>query len=222
MPRPRTTEPSPAQLGLDLRVEGFEGPLETRGVFALGYLMPVIRNPGLYLTAGVTWTAVANHVALKARYQEPCIFDADSMRLTPMRGTMAAEVFLALLNSDILSYFKMRFIQHTQKWEIGNLRQLPIVIPTRPQRTHLQELARFSIDAKRAEFSNQLPPNPLVARTREIAAELRAHAPVYLHASAQQILLETPRDCLAVLEDAVNWEAEKLYGVEGLGPFDEF
>ena len=28
--------------------------------------------------------------------------------------------------------------------------------------------------------------------------------------------------CLAGLELAVNWEAEKLYGVEGLGPFDEF
>jgi len=25
-----------------------------------------------------------------------------------------------------------------------------------------------------------------------------------------------------VIELAVNWEAEKLYGVEGLGPFDEF
>jgi hypothetical protein len=32
----------------------------------------------------------------------------------------------------------------------------------------------------------------------------------------------TAADCLAVLELAVNWEAEKLYGVEGLGPFDEF
>ena len=43
-----------------------------------------------------------------------------------------------------------------------------------------------------------------------------------LHPTAQQILLESPRDCLAVLEEAVSWEAEKLYGVEGLGPFDEF
>lgn len=32
----------------------------------------------------------------------------------------------------------------------------------------------------------------------------------------------TPRHCLAALGNAVNWEAEKLYGVEGLGPFDEF
>lgn len=38
----------------------------------------------------------------------------------------------------------------------------------------------------------------------------------------QGLLLETPADCLEVIERAVNWEAEKLYGVEGLGPFDEF
>ena len=184
--------------------------------------MPVVRNAGLYLTPGVTWSAVSNHVALKARYQEPCIFDADSMRLTPMRGTIGAEAFLALLNSDVLSYFKMRFIQHTQKWEIGNLRQLPLVMPTRSQERRLKELAKLCVEAKRAEFANQPVPQPVVARARAIAGELRANAPAYLHPSAQQILLETPRDCLVVLENAVNWEAEKLYGVEGLGPFDEF
>jgi hypothetical protein len=35
-------------------------------------------------------------------------------------------------------------------------------------------------------------------------------------------LLETPADCLEVIEKSVNREAEKLYGVEGQGPFDEF
>jgi hypothetical protein len=185
---------------------------------------PLARWQGhkFFLTAGVTWTAVANHVALKARYQEPCIFDADSMRLTPIRGTISAEAFLVLLNSDVLSYHKMRFIQHTQKWEIGNLRQLPIIMPTRAQHARLQELAKWCIEAKRAEFANTLPPNALVARTRDLIGQLRTRAPAYLHPSAQQVLLETPSDCLAVLENAVNWEAEKLYGVEGLGPFDEF
>jgi hypothetical protein len=185
---------------------------------------PLARWQGhkFFLTAGVTWSAVANHVGLKARYQEPCIFDADSMRLTPVRGTISTDAFLALLNSDVLSYFKMRFIQHTQKWEIGNLRQLPIVIPTRAQHTRLQELAELCMAAKRAEYANTPPSNALVARTREIADQLRADAPAYLHPSAQQILLETPASCLAVLENAVNWEAEKLYGVESQGPFDEF
>ena len=37
-----------------------------------------------------------------------------------------------------------------------------------------------------------------------------------------QFLLHTAADCLAVLELAVNWKAEQLYDVEGLGPFAEF
>lgn len=99
---------------------------------------------------------------------------------------------------------------------------MPIVIPTFAQHTGLQRLAELCIEAKRAEFANTTPQNEVVAHTRQAADQLRARAPAYLHPSAQQILLETPSDCLAVLEKSVNWEAEKLYGVEGLGPFDEF
>ena len=51
---------------------------------------------------------------------------------------------------------------------------------------------------------------------------LCAAAPAYLRPSAQGIMLEAPADCLEVIEKSVNWEAEKLYGVEGQGPFDEF
>ena len=51
---------------------------------------------------------------------------------------------------------------------------------------------------------------------------LRAGAPHYLRPSAQGIMLEPPADCLEVIEKSVNWEAEKLYGVEGQRPFDEF
>ena len=109
-----------------------------------------------------------------------------------------------------------------QKWEIGNLRQLPIVIPTRSQHRRLEELADLCIEAKRVEFTNNPPSNELVARTRKIGEELRSDGPGYLHPDAQDFLLATPQHCLAVLGNAVNWEAEKLYGVEGLGPFDEF
>ncbi|MBI4028517.1 MAG: Eco57I restriction-modification methylase domain-containing protein [Verrucomicrobia bacterium] len=185
---------------------------------------PLARWQGhkFFLTAGVTWTAVANHVALKARLQEPCIFDADSMRLTPCAGTMSAEAFACLLNSDVLSFYKMRFIQHTQKWEIGNLRQIPIVVPTEEQHTILHELATLAIAAKRHEFAGSAPDNALVSRVRQIGKALRGNAPAYLQPSAQGFLLETPDACLEIIEKAVNWEAEKLYGVEGIGPFDEF
>ena len=139
-----------------------------------------------------------------------------------MSGTMQAEAFVSILNSDVFSCFKMRFIQHTQKWEIGNLRQMPIVLPDRIQETALSELATLAMAAKRHEFAGTTPTDDLVSRVREIGETLRQSAPMYLRPSAQGLLLVTPVDCLEVIEKSVNWEAEKLYGVEGLGPFDEF
>ena len=105
-----------------------------------------------FLTSGVTWTAVANHVAMKARFQEPCIFDADSMRLTPFSDVLDPLAFLALLNSDVVSFFKMKFVRHTQKWEIGDLRALPVVIPNADQADRLIDLAQHAIAAKRVSF----------------------------------------------------------------------
>lgn len=184
--------------------------------------MPVVRNAHLYFTPGVTWTAVANHVAMKARFQDPCVFDADSMRLTPVESTLSPLAFLALFNSDILSFFKMKFLKHTQKWEIGDLRQLPIVLPTKSQEKKLIRLAQAAIACKRHTFSGTALSNEQTAFIRVLAQELNRHAPTYLRPPAQQMLLVTAEDGLAILERVVNWEAENLYGVEGMGPFGEF
>jgi len=184
--------------------------------------MPVVRNPHLYFTTGVSWTRVANHVAVKARLQPPCVFDSDAVRLTPIVGTLQSDTFLAIFNSDIFSFIKMRFHQHTAKWEIGNLRQIPIVMPTKVQETRLSELTTLAMSAKRHEFAATPPTNDLVSRVRELGESLRNRAPAYLRPSAQGLLLETPADCLEIIEKTVNWEAEKLYGVEGQGPFDDF
>jgi len=184
--------------------------------------MPVMRNAHLYFTNGVTWTAVANHVAMKARYQEPCVFDADSMRLTPLPKVFPPLAFLALLNSDLISFIKMKFLKHTQKWEIGDLRQIPLVMPSKQQAARLQELAELALTAKRLEFAGQQPSHDLANAVRKIGDQLDANAPAYLRPPAQPTLLATATDCLELIELAVNWEAEKLYGIEGAGPFDEF
>jgi type II secretory pathway component HofQ len=95
-------------------------------------------------------------------------------------------------------------------------------MPTRGQEKRLKELAEQAMEAKRLTFAGATPPNKLAASVRALADELAAKAPAYLQPSAQLKLLHTAADCLAVLELAVNWEAEKLYGVEALGPFEEF
>jgi hypothetical protein len=77
------------------------------------------------------------------------------------------------------------------------------------------------MQAKLHEFAAAPPDNALVAECRDLAQQLE-QAPVYLHTGAQAVTYQKPDDCLQVIERVVNWEAEKLYGVEGLGPFDEF
>lgn len=171
---------------------------------------------------GITWTALANHAAMKARHQKPCVFDASSMYLTPLPEVVDPLVFLALLNSDIISFFKMKFLRHTQTWEIGDLRALPLVIPTEAQSACLRQLAEHAISIKQFTFRGQLPGQDLIAYIRELNEKVSAEAPVYLRPSAQLRLVRTADDCLDTIQSAVNWEAEKLYGIEGLGPFDEF
>lgn len=185
---------------------------------------PLARWQGhkLFLTPGVTWSLHANHVAIKSRYQEPCIFDASSSRLTPILSSLSARVFLAIVNSDVFSFFLKKFIKHNQDVEINDMRMQPIVIPTEEQHERLEGLASLAIACKRHEFAATMPTNDIVSRVRLIGQQLRSRAQQYLHPSAQELLLASAEHCLSVIELAVNWEAEKLYGVEGLGPFDEF
>jgi hypothetical protein len=141
-----------------------------------------------FFTEGVTWTAVANHVPMKARLQPKCVFDADSMRLTPVGATVSAAVFLGLLNSNLLSYFKWRFIKNTQKYEIGDLRLLPVVIPSPEQSEHLERTVRSAVSVQ-----TDILQNGALRQTE-----------------------------LSVLQEQVNAAVEELYGVCGLGPFEEF
>jgi hypothetical protein len=165
---------------------------------------------------------LGNHVALKSKIQNPCVFDAGASRLTPIISSLSSESLLAIFNSDVFSFYLKKFLKNTAAFEISDVRMMPLMMPTRGQEKRLKELAEQAMEAKRLTFEGATPPNALVAVVRGLSDELAAKAPAYLRPSAQLKLLHTAADCLAAIELAVNWEAEKLYGVEGLGPFDEF
>ncbi len=184
---------------------------------------PVIRNAHLYFTEGVTYTLLGNHVALKAKLQHPCVFDASASRLTSVLSDVLPKAMLAIFNSDVFSYYLKKLQKNTAAFEISDLRMMPLVIPDATQSKRLRTLTETAVELKRLHFTNQEPGNEMAAFVRAtLASGLLAAAPSYLRPGAQMQLLATVEDCLAVVELAVNWEAEKLYGVEGLGPFDEF
>lgn len=185
---------------------------------------PLARWQGhrFFFMEGVSWSLHANHVAVKSRVQPSCVFDASGSRLTPTAECFRNAAFLAVLNSDAFSSFLKRFIKHNQDVEINDLRQMPIVIPTPAQARTLTALAQHCLAAKRLALDGQAATQEVTAEARAWSERLVAEAPLYLHPSAQSRTLQSPDDCLAVFELAVHWHAEKLYGVEGQGPFDEF
>jgi hypothetical protein len=174
-----------------------------------------------FMKSGVTWTDTGNHVALKARKAPNSIFDVTGMRLNPNIPSVSANTLLAVMNSSLFSYFIKKFIDHTQKYQINDIRQAPIVVPTVEQGTYLDTLGKRAVEAKELVLKKLDPSSNLISFSRELVRKQQS-APKYLQPRPQLLLLDSSEECLVAMELAVQWEVEKLYGVEGKGPFDEF
>jgi hypothetical protein len=160
-------------------------------------------------------------VGLKARLQPACVFDASGSRLTPIGKTLTPNQFLVILNAHLFSFIIKKFVKNTQDYEINDLRMAPVIVPSRSEGQELEALARLAIEAKELSLKRAQPPARLVTSCRKLADKQKA-APNYLRPSPQMLLLHSADDCLAIIELAINWAVERLYGVEGLGPFNEF
>lgn len=168
-----------------------------------------------------TYTLLGNHVSLKAKLQPKCVFDASGSRLTSIYKPISVHCFLAILNSDIFSFIIKKFIKNTAAFEISDLRMSPIVVPNKSQAAELETLAKKAIEAKGLNLKGEQPSKGLLAFCKELAEKQKA-APEYLRPPKQLRLIESAADCLNIIELAVHWAVERLYGVEGHGPFDEF
>ena len=174
-----------------------------------------------FFRPGLTYNIHARGVLLKSKLLEDCVFDASASMLMPCTEFVSPRYVLVVLNSHVVSFYIKKFCNNT--WhELSDLRQLPLVIPAPAQAKRLERLAELAMQAKRHAFAAEAPADPLVLECRRLADVLNASAPAYLRPPAQAVTFQKPDDCLAVIERTVNWEAEKLYGVEAQGPFDDF
>lgn len=118
-----------------------------------------------FFTDGITWTLLGNHASLKVRLQPKCVFDASGSRLTPVSGTVSAHFILSMMNSDLVTYLIKRFLKNTAAYEIGDLRQVPIVMPTVQQEKLLASLAEKAI-----EIQTDILQNGKIERQQELDA----------------------------------------------------
>jgi len=184
-------------------------------------IMPVLRNVNMYFTAGVSYTLLGNHTSLKAKLQQKCVFDASASRLTPIHEEISAHCFLAILNSNLFSFIIKKFLKNTAAFEISDLRMAPLIVPDKGQAAELEALAQRAIESKELSFKGAQPPEELIDFCRQLANKQKS-APGYMRPPKQLKLITSAEDCLTVIELAVHWAVEQLYGVEGYGPFSEF
>ncbi len=97
----------------------------------------------------------------------------------------------------------------------------PIVMPTKSQGLELDTLSQWAFKAKQLSLDEKDPTAELVSFCRKLSQKQSA-APSYLQPDQQLCMFQTADDCLTAIEFASNWAVERLYGVEGLGPFSEF
>jgi len=174
-----------------------------------------------FFQKGITWTRGANHTSVKARFQEECIFDVNAMRLTPITQLCTAEILLSIFNSDTFSFILKKFVAHTWMVQINDIRKMPIIVPSTDRASELETLARKAVEAKDLIFMKLQPSRELVDFCHGLAKNQK-HAPEYLRPPKQLKLISTADNCLNIIELAVHWAVERLYGVEGHGPFNEF
>lgn len=174
-----------------------------------------------FFQKGITWTRGANHTSVKSRLQKECIFDINAMRLTPLMKSLPTETLLSIFNSDIFSFILKKFIAHTWMVQINDIKQMPVIMPTDNQTSELETLAKRAIEAKELTFRKAQLSKDLIGFCQELADRQKS-APEYLRPPKQLKLITTADDCLNIIELAVHWAVEWLYGVEGYGPFNEF
>jgi hypothetical protein len=90
-----------------------------------------------------------------------------------------------------------------------------------PTRLAIETLAETAVAAKRLVLDDKAPSAELLLKSKKLAAKLQS-APLYLRPAPQMSLVTSAGDCLKIAELSINWAVERLYGIEGLGPFNEF
>ena len=97
--------------------------------------MPVVRNPQFNFREGFCWNNVLNPNArlLKTKLKLPTVNDVGSMSLMSTIPDIPNYYFVILLNSNLLFDYYREFINCTVNIQINDIRQLPIVIPSKEQ-----------------------------------------------------------------------------------------
>jgi hypothetical protein len=127
-----------------------------------------------FFKEGFCWTNVLNPQArlLKARLKTKTVNDVGSMSLFSISNSTPDYYLVTLLNSEILFDYYREFINCTVNIQINDIRQLPIIIPTKEQLKICYDEFQKTVVLKRQYFEGLLPEKSVVNKLAEIEQNL--------------------------------------------------
>jgi len=119
--------------------------------------MPVVRNPQFYFKEGFCWNNVLNPNArlLKAKMKSASVNDVGSMSLGSLSDFIPNYYLVCLLNSELLFDYYREFINCTVNIQINDIRQIPVIIPSKERLKDLLPIFGNAITLKKSVIENK-------------------------------------------------------------------
>ena len=113
-----------------------------------------------YFREGFCWTNILNPNAklLKSKLKQKTVNDVGSMSLTSIVDIVPNFYFVALLNSEFLFNYYRVYINNTVNIQINDIRQLPVIIPTKIEMEKVKVFFDKLIILKKYEYETDKKP----------------------------------------------------------------
>ena len=120
-----------------------------------GVGMPVVRNPQFNFKEGFCWNNVLNPKArlLKVKMKSASVNDVGSMSLSTLLENIPNYYLVCVLNSDFIFDYYREFINCTVNIQINDIRQIPIIIPTKESLKIISKTFQEAIGLKKSVVS---------------------------------------------------------------------
>jgi len=109
---------------------------------------------------------------IKSKTENKTVNDVGSMSLFSILDAIPNYFLITLLNSEILFDYYREFINCTVNIQINDIRQIPIIIPTKKQLKNIETIFDKAYQIKIDEYSNQITQEDVKIQFMKIQQEI--------------------------------------------------
>ena len=106
------------------------------------------------------------------KIKKPSVNDVGSMSLSSLADNIPNFYLICLLNSDLLFDYYREFINCTVNIQINDIKQIPIIVPSKKELDRLEQLFEKAVLVKKSELNGELSELDALARFKPIETEI--------------------------------------------------